>query len=98
MNRHNVVIHEGKESFECNICNPKFEEKRYLNRQSVAIYEGKKSFECRIFDTLFAPKNSLDGHVASIQKGKKLCNICDTKFIQKTGLSVSFIHEKTLWM
>ena len=50
LNRHIVVVHEGKKPFKCDVCDAKFSQKPHLNGHNAAVYEGKKPFTLVMLD------------------------------------------------
>ena len=89
MNGHIELVHEGKKSFTCNVCDAAFSEK------SQSVHERKKPFQCNICDASFSQKGNLNGHIESVHGGMKpfKCNICDSNFSQKGSLN-QFMKER----
>jgi predicted nucleic acid binding AN1-type Zn finger protein len=54
MNGHIESVHEGKESFKCNVCDTAFSEKNKLNGHIESVHEGKKPFKCNDCGTAFS--------------------------------------------
>merc|ERR1712001_808248 len=59
---HMKTFHEGKQPFQCNICDAKFTTKHGMTGHVAAIHEGKKPFKCNICNTEFASKWCYETH------------------------------------
>ena len=51
-------VHEGKKSFECDVCFAVLKSKVGLERHISAVHEEKKPFKCGICDNSFSQKSS----------------------------------------
>ena len=48
LRNHIAVVHEGKKSHICSICESSFSTKPYLKRHILSVHEDKKSNKCSI--------------------------------------------------
>ena len=58
-------VHEGKESFKCNVCDTAFSEKNKLNGHIESVHEGKKTFKCNQCDNTFSLIENMNTHIES---------------------------------
>ena len=80
--------HEGKEPFNCSICNVTFLYKEDLKKHACVLHDDKP-FKCSECDLGFAKKVELKRHINSVHDGKKTfkCSICDCIFTKKVELN-----------
>ena len=85
---HQLLVHGGKTSFKCDICDKVFSLKGNLKKHTDSAHEGKKPFKCNICTSSFSEKGSLNRHIESIHEGKKpfKCSFCDASFTKQQCL------------
>ena len=42
----NITVHEGKNAFQCEVCDKRFSQNSTMNRHIASIHEGIKAFKC----------------------------------------------------
>ena len=83
--------HEGKKSFNCEICDTSFSAAKDLKSHIDSVHEGNKPFNCDFCDASFIVGGDLKSHIDSVHEEKKpfKCDICDTTFSDSRVLKVT---------
>ena len=63
-----------KKSFQCEICDSHFKQKRSLKSHVSSVHEGKPPFKCEICDYRCSRKGNMKRHVESVHGGKNSLN------------------------
>ena len=86
LNHHILVRHDGI-TFDCNICQRKFNRSDSLDHHIKNIHEGL-NYECHECDGVFTSIGSVKRHVNMVHKGLKFgCDVCGLKFASESDLS-----------
>ena len=73
MNKHVLIVHEGKiPSFQCETCGKNFTAKAKLKSHVLTVHEGVKPYKCDFenCEAAFTGKQNLEGHILTIHKGQ----------------------------
>ena len=98
LKKHVNFVHEGKRSFECEVCNGRFTEKRKLKQHiedvhcltTISIvHEGNKSFQCELCVFTTQKNCDLRKHKSEVHEEEKphQCGICNNRFARKWNLT-----------
>ena len=90
-------VHEGKNVFQCNVCNSGFKHKTSLFEHINTVHEENKPFKCSVCGVGFAIEDTLKRHILVVHEGEKTfkCRECDSTFIDRSSWRTHFtsVHE-----
>ncbi|CAB0043832.1 unnamed protein product, partial [Trichogramma brassicae] len=62
LRKHQKIVHEGREDYECEVCQRTFTQKDNLIRHERTVHEGRRDYECDVCKKKFTRSTSLSIH------------------------------------